>query len=157
MVVSKPTMASAHDPAAIGPVLLFDDECGLCQQVVRLLLRVDGRARLRFAALQAPVAQAFLRAHGLPTTNFDSLVFVPEWNRRDRPEFLLRTAGVIAALRTVGGMGRPLAALLELMPARVRDAAYRGVARWRSRIFGRRLPRAQPRAEWSARFLDPVE
>src|SRR4051812_37486572 len=47
------------------PVLFFDGECGLCNRVVRLLLRLDTRGRLRFAPLQGPVAQDYLRAHGL--------------------------------------------------------------------------------------------
>lgn len=139
------------DPS--GPVLLFDGECGLCNRVVRLLLRLDGRARLRFAPLQGGAAQAFLRAHGLPAADFDSLVFVPDWARRERGEFLLRTAGAIAALRVCGGAGRALAAVLAIFPAALRDAAYRLVARWRYRIFGAWKPRPLARAEWAERFL----
>ena len=156
MVALKSAMSSAHDSSASGPVLLFDGGCGLCHQVVRLLLRLDRQARLRFAPLQGPAAQAYLRTHGLPTAEFDTLVYVPEWARRDRPEFLLRTAGVIAALRAAGGVGRPLAATLALLPAAWRDAAYRGVGRWRYRIFGAWRPRPLPRAGWAAQFLDPV-
>ena len=65
-------------PEGAGPVLLFDDECGLCHRVVRLLLRLDPGARLRFAPLQGPGAQAFLRAHGLPAADFDSLAYLFE-------------------------------------------------------------------------------
>ena len=54
-------------PAEIGPVLLFDGTCGLCNRCVRLLLRLDRRARLHFAPLQSAPAQAYLRTHGLPT------------------------------------------------------------------------------------------
>src|SRR5512140_2976539 len=104
-------------PEHAGPVLLFDGECGLCHRVVRLLLRLDREARLRFAPLQGPSAQAFLRTHGLPAADFDSLVFVPDWARRDSPEFKLRTAGAIAALRVCGGAGRVLADGLAIFPA----------------------------------------
>jgi predicted DCC family thiol-disulfide oxidoreductase YuxK len=38
--------------AATGPVLFFDGECGLCNRVVRLMLRLDRRGRLRYAPLQ---------------------------------------------------------------------------------------------------------
>lgn len=140
-----------------GPVLLFDGDCGLCNRVVRLLLRLDWRARLRFAPLQGSVAQAFLRAHGLPTADFETLIYVPEWARRGRPEYLLRTDGVIAALRAAGGAGRPLAAGLALLPAGWRDAGYRAVARWRHQIFGDWRPRPLPRPDWAARFLPPME
>jgi predicted DCC family thiol-disulfide oxidoreductase YuxK len=123
--------------------------------VVRLLLQMDRRGRLRFAPLQGPPAQAFLRAHGFSLENFDSLVLVPDWARRDGPAFLLRTTAVIAALRICGGIGPVLAAALRLIPAKLRDAGYRFVARWRYRVFGAWRPRPLPHPEWAERFLDP--
>jgi predicted DCC family thiol-disulfide oxidoreductase YuxK len=146
-------MPDAKFPAAADPVLLFDGECGLCNRVVRLLLRLDRPGRLRFAPLQGAPAQAFLRAQGLPTREFSSLVFVPDWAQRDRPGLQLRTAGVIAALRTVGGAGRILAAGLAIFPAGLRDAGYRLIARWRYRIFGPWRDCPLPRPEWRQRFL----
>src|SRR5688572_12325015 len=86
-----------------GPVLFFDGECGLCNRVVRLMLRLDRHGRLRFAPLQGAVAQEYLRRHGLPTHDFETLIYVPDWARRDRPDHLERTAGVLAALRAIGG------------------------------------------------------
>jgi predicted DCC family thiol-disulfide oxidoreductase YuxK len=134
------------------PVLLFDGECGLCQRVVRLLLRGDRRGVLRFAPLQSPAAQDYLRLHGLPLADFDSLVFVPDWSHRERREFLLRTDGVIAAVRCIGGWARWLAAL-AILPASWRDAGYRLIARFRYRIFGEWRPRPLP-SKWTARFLE---
>ena len=136
------------------PVLLYDGTCGLCNRVVRLLLRLDDREVLRFAPLQGPAAQEFLQAHGLPTDNFDTLVFVPDWSRRDAPDFLLRTAGVIAALRQCGGGGRLLADALAILPTALRDAGYRLVARARYKIFGPWRGGALPRPEWTMRFFD---
>jgi predicted DCC family thiol-disulfide oxidoreductase YuxK len=146
-------MDEAKSPATAGPVLLFDGECGLCHRVVRLLLRCDRSGRLRFAPLQGPSAQAYLAAHGLPAHDFSSLVFIPDWAERDRPDFRLRTDGVIAALRACGGGARMLAAGLALFPAGLRDGGYRLVARWRYRIFGSWRPCPLPRPEWRARFI----
>jgi predicted DCC family thiol-disulfide oxidoreductase YuxK len=145
-------MAETTSPTAPAPVLLFDGECGLCRRVVGLLLRLDRRGRLRFAPLQGPAAQAFLAAHGLPTQDFSSLLFVPDWARRERPDFRPRTDGVIAALRTCGGVGHVLAGLLAAFPAGVRDAGYRWISRWRHRIFGPGPP-GPIRPEWRDRFL----
>lgn len=143
------------EPENPGPVLFFDGDCGLCNRLVRLLLRLDRADRLRFAPLQGPAAQTYLRRHGLPTVDFDTLIFVPDWSRQDRPEFQVRTSGVIAALRTVGGgAARFLATVLAIFPAAIRDTGYRVVARWRYRIFGPWRPRPLPRSEWAARFLD---
>jgi len=153
---TNPTVAAAGAPesAGAGPVLLFDGECGLCNRIVRVLLRLDGEGRLRFAPLQGGAAQGYLRAEGLPTEDFDSLVFVPDWGAGERGSYQLRTDGAIAALRVVGGAGRALAAVLAVWPAGWRDAGYGVVARWRYRIFGEWRPRPLARAEWAARFLD---
>src|ERR1051325_10611658 len=101
---------SGNEPIAapIGPVLFFDGECGLCNRIVRLMLRLDRRGVLHFAPLQGTTAQSYLRTHGLPTEDFDSLVFVPDWSRRAQPEFLVRTDGALAALRAFGGAARAL-------------------------------------------------
>lgn len=136
------------------PALLFDGECGLCNRVVRLLLRLDRHGALAFAPLQGAPAVEFLRAHGLPDHDFDTMVYVPDWTRREQPAFLLRTDGVIAALRICGGIGKTLAFALRIVPAPCRDAAYRLVARWRYRIFGAWRPRPLPRPEWAARFIE---
>jgi len=136
-----------------GPVLFFDGECGLCNRVVRLMLRLDRRAVLRFARLQGSTAQGYLRTHGLPTTDFDSLVFVPDWARHDQPEYLVRTEGALAALRAIGGWGRVLSGF-RVMPRTWRDVAYKLIARFRYRIWGEWKPRPLARPEWSERFLD---
>jgi predicted DCC family thiol-disulfide oxidoreductase YuxK len=137
-----------------GPVLLYDGECGLCNRVVRVLLRLDRGERLRFARLQGNAGQAYLQAHGLPAADFDSLVYVPDWARHGEHEFKLRTDGVIAALRECGGLGPELAAVLAVFPAAWRDAGYRLVARWRYRIFGVWRPRPLARPEWQGRLLE---
>jgi predicted DCC family thiol-disulfide oxidoreductase YuxK len=111
---------------------------------------------LHFAPLQGPSAQAYLRRHGLPTEDFDSLIFVPAWSRRDRPEFLVRTDGALAALEACGRFVRT-ARLLRRVPSRARDAGYRVIARLRYRIFGEWRPRPLENPDWRQRFLDGGE
>jgi predicted DCC family thiol-disulfide oxidoreductase YuxK len=135
------------------PVLLFDGECGLCNRVVRRLLAFDRAGRLRFAPLQGPSAQRFLRAKGLPTQDFSTLVFVSDWEHPERTDYALRTTGVIAALRVCGGWGRGFAGVLALFPVSLRDWGYRMVAKWRLHVFGTGKACPLPRPEWAARFL----
>lgn len=147
-------MASSPEFSSSGPVLLFDGECGLCNRLVRMLLWLDRGGRLRFAPLQGLAAQAYLRVVGLPTGDFETLVFVPDWGRREGKIFLLRTDGVIAALRAVGGPARILAGVLAVFPSGWRDAGYRLVARCRYRIFGGWQARPLARPEWAARLME---
>lgn len=140
---------SAVNPA---PVLLYDGECGLCNFIVRLLLRTDRQGRLRFTPLQGGKGQAYLRLWGLPTDDFDSLVFVPNWEAPDRSEPLLRTDGALAAAAEVGGVWR-LVTWMRVLPRGLRDFGYKLVARSRYALFGEYRPTPLPKPEWAARFL----
>jgi predicted DCC family thiol-disulfide oxidoreductase YuxK len=133
------------------PVLLYDGDCGLCNRVVRLLLRSDRAARLKFAPLQSAPAQAYLRRQGLPTADFDSLVFVPDWNTQAAGAYLRRTDGALAAAAEVGGVWG-LVTWARVLPAGLRDPFYQLVARSRYALFGQYFP-APLKPEWEARFL----
>jgi len=135
------------------PVLFYDGECGLCNRTVRLLLALDRRGALRFAPLQGPNAQSYLRAHNLPTGDFDTMVLVPDWARRDRPDFLLRSDGVMAALRLCGSRRAAVLAWLRVLPRPLRDWGYRFVARTRYKIWGKWDTTCPlPKPEWRGRF-----
>ena len=133
------------------PVLLFDGDCGLCNAVVRFLMRRDRRSVLRFARLQSPFAQAELRRLGLPTADFDSMVFLPDVRGS---ACFLRTDGVIAVLEVIGGGWGLLGKGMRPIPRRVRDLGYHFVARTRYALFGRYRPRPLPDPVWAERMWE---
>ena len=134
------------------PVLLYDGTCRLCNGAVFFLLRHDRQGLLHFAPLQSAPGQDFLRMRGLPTEDFDSLVYVRDWNRRADSPFLRRTDGALAA---AAELGRPWSrlAVLHFVPAYLRDAVYRLVAKTRPSLFGDYAPAPLPDSAWAARFL----
>lgn len=134
------------------PVLLYDGDCRLCNGVVRFILRHDREGRLRFAPLQSAPAQAFLAGRGLPTSDFGSLVYVTDWETRESAAVLFRTDGALAAFRDMGAPWARLAGL-RVVPAFLRDAVYRLIARTRYALFGRYRPRPLPVPAWEKRFL----
>lgn len=134
------------------PVLLYDGTCGLCNWAVRRLLATDRAGRLHYAPLQGEAAQAYLRTHGLPTGDFDSLVFVRDWAHPRDHAPLLRTDGALAAAAEVGGVWR-LVTWLRVLPAGLRDPGYKLVARFRYALFGEYRPRPLPDPAWAKRFL----
>jgi len=143
-----------QDPGRAGPVLLYDATCGLCNRAVRFLLRIDRRGVLGFGALQGAAGQAWLRAHGLPAADFESMVLVRDWGAGNGG-YALRTDALVAALEACGGAGRVLG-LMRVVPRPLRDGAYRLVARLRYRVFGAWKDRPLPRPEWRERFIgDP--
>jgi predicted DCC family thiol-disulfide oxidoreductase YuxK len=58
-----------------GPVLLFDGRFGLCNGLVRFLLRHDVGGPLRFAALESAAGQEILARHP-KAAGADSVVFL---------------------------------------------------------------------------------
>jgi predicted DCC family thiol-disulfide oxidoreductase YuxK len=134
------------------PVLLYDGDCGLCNRLVRLLLRSDRAGRLHYAPLQGAAAQGYLRAQGLPTEDFDSLVFIPDWEKPAQGAYLLRTDGALAAAAVVGG-GWRMITWLRVLPGGLRDFGYRLVARFRYALFGQYRPTPLPDPTWARRFL----
>jgi hypothetical protein len=42
----EPDLSPSREGSAIGAVLFFDGECGLCNGVVRILIRLDRTGRL---------------------------------------------------------------------------------------------------------------
>ncbi|MGC4072492.1 MAG: DCC1-like thiol-disulfide oxidoreductase family protein [Nibricoccus sp.] len=145
-----PDWLRARNAEGRTPVLLYDGECGLCNFVVRTLLREDARGVLRFAPLQSETGQRFLKAKGMNTEDFDSLVFIPDLGSGDR--FYLRTDGVAHVLDELGGIWR-VASWLRVLPQGWRDPAYKIVARLRYRLFGEYVPTPLPEPAWAGRIL----
>jgi predicted DCC family thiol-disulfide oxidoreductase YuxK len=112
--------------------LFYDGHCGLCQRSVRLILAEDATgAAFRFAPLQGETFQALIpekERDALPL----SLVVQTESGT-----LLTRSSAVLHIMRRLGGLWRVLAGVLALLPVRLRDALYDGVARIRHHVFAR--------------------
>lgn len=129
----------AFDPAWIPasprrPIetLFYDGGCGLCHRTLRFLISEDREGdRFRFAPLGG---ETFLRR-------------VPEEARRALPDsfvveahggaLLVRSEAAVHVLRRLGGFWRVAGVLLSLIPKRLVDGVYDGVARVRHRVFPR--------------------
>jgi predicted DCC family thiol-disulfide oxidoreductase YuxK len=140
----------AEDSNQPYPVLLFDGECGLCQGLVGQVLRRDSSRAIRVAALQGITGQRLLRGAGLPTDDFDSLVFFPNAAGLGHH---VRTDGVIAVLQHLSPTWARVGRVLGWVPARWRDGGYRLVARSRHRIFGEPKGGGLSQPEWADRVL----
>lgn len=126
-----PDLAAALAGAGGRPLIVFDGECVLCSGSARFVLRRDRARRFLLTTAQDGAGQALYGALGLPRREFESMLVVED--------------GVVlsdsdAVLAVAAGLGWPwrLAGLARLVPAPLRDAAYRLVARNRYRWFGRR-------------------
>ncbi len=127
------------------PVLFFDGVCNLCNAWVDFLVRRDKKRRYRFAPLQGSTAHHAIPSH-VQSGEFDSFVFV------ENGQVYTRST---AALRVLSGLGGvwSIAKVLFLVPAPLRDAVYRLIARNRYRWFGQKETCRLPSPEERALFL----
>ncbi len=128
------------------PLMVFDAACMLCSGAAQFILRHDRSGRVRISPAQSDLGAALYRHLGLPTTHWDTVLFLKDGRVRTDSD------AVIALAETLGGPWR-LAALLRLLPATLRDDAYRVLARNRYRWFGRRDACWLPSAKLAERVL----
>ena len=130
--------------------LFYDGECALCHGFVSFVLKRDRRAvPIRFGPLQGETFRELSREVPLSAPLPDSILL-------SRPDggVRFRSSAVLDLFGALGGIWRPLAAVLRIVPRPLADWFYDRVASVRKRIFGT-TEEACPRvpAEWSRRFL----
>jgi predicted DCC family thiol-disulfide oxidoreductase YuxK len=133
-------------------LILYDGVCGLCDRFVQFVLARDPDALFSFAALQSDLAARALERHGLRADALDTVYLIEDFEGpRER---VSRESD--AALRVCARLAWPWSwvGALRAVPRFVRDRAYRLVARYRYRIFGKFDFCPLPSRATRARFLD---
>ena len=128
-------------------VVVFDAQCLLCNAWVQFLLRHDCKGMFKFASIQGVTGQALLARAGLRVEDLQTLLLV------DGPRSWQHTSAIFRVLHGLGWPWR-MAWVAWLVPAPLRDALYRWLARNRYRLFGRSETCILPPADFKTRFLD---
>ncbi|GIW36138.1 MAG: thiol-disulfide oxidoreductase [Meiothermus sp.] len=130
-------------------IVLFDGLCNLCNSTVQFIIRHDPSGRFRFASQQSEIGQKLLAQHNISTAQAlaDSVVVL------EGDKVWLESDAVFHILYRLGGIWS-IPAVLWFLPKRLRDWAYRRVAKHRYRIFGKREHCMVPTPELKQRFLD---
>lgn len=129
------------------PVLLYDGICHLCNGLVRFVIRWDRKKKICFASLQSETGQHYLQDQGMPTDDFDTLVYIKAG------KYFIRSSAVLEVFKDMGGFWR-MFYIFIIIPICLRDRVYRLVARLRYRIFGKSSQCMLPPADIRDRFLD---
>jgi len=139
---------SAASPAWV----LFDGYCGLCDGLVRWLVRRDRRRVLRYGPLQGEAAGRVRERHpDLPGADETFVLVEAPGTTEERVR--TRSDAALALVAALGGPWR-LAATARIVPRPLRDAVYRFVARRRHRWWGRLESCRLPAPEERELFLD---
>ena len=139
-------------PAGTGAhLILYDGECGLCNGLVRFVLKHDHKTLFAFAPLQGDTAASTLRSHGVEQGPLTTFYVIPNYRsasallaKADRP---VRRQAPRMAL--AGGRARPNRAAAFRGPA-VHDV----IARHRYRLFGREQLCQLPSPDERTRFVE---
>jgi predicted DCC family thiol-disulfide oxidoreductase YuxK len=137
-------------------LVIFDGNCGLCNRSVRWFLRRDRLDRLRFVPSDSPKVAALLSRHGLDSnsaTPTPNTILVARDVDTPAEHLLTRSDAVLTILQQLPQPWPTLAAICRLIPRPLRDLAYRLVARYRYRIWGRLDTCPIPTPAERARFL----
>ncbi len=126
-------------------VVLFDGVCNFCNGAVNFIIRHDGGKKFKFAPLQSEIGQELQAKYGIGE-DVDSIILV-----ENDKAYTHSTAG----LRVAKGLGGiwSLGYVFIIVPAFIRDWAYRLFAKNRYRLFGRQDACMLPTPEVRERFL----
>jgi predicted DCC family thiol-disulfide oxidoreductase YuxK len=107
---------------------------------------------MRFAALDSSFGRAVVARHP-EVRSLDSILYVQPAGDGNAERVYAHSAAVIRVASYLGGLWS-LLAMARIVPAPVRDAVYRLVARHRHRLSGHRPQCVIPPAHDRARFLE---
>lgn len=126
-------------------VVLFDGVCNFCNGAVNFIIKHDKNRSFKFAALQSEFGQQKKTEFGIGD-DVDSVVLI-----ENGKAYMHSTAG----LRIAKGLGGiwSLAYLFVIVPAFIRDWAYKLFAKYRYRLFGRQEACMLPTPDVRERFL----
>lgn len=127
-------------------ILIFDGECNLCNNWVKLILRFDKKQRFKFCSLQSEQGRKLIGDQILLETLPQTVVLIE--NEK------LYTHST-AALRVVQQLAFPVSMLVvfKIIPVKVRDVVYNWIARNRYKWFGKQQSCMVPEPEIMHRFL----
>ena len=127
-------------------VILFDGVCNFCNSTVNFVIERDKKSIIKFAALQSDAGQQLLKQFNLPTSQFNSFIYIEDGKIFTQSTAALRVCKNLSALW-------PLMYGFIIVPKFIRDAIYKWMAKNRYKWFGKKDQCMIPSPEVRSRFL----
>ena len=127
-------------------IILFDGVCNFCNSSVNFIMDKDKKNRFVFAALQSAPGVELMKRFRLNPDELASLILI------ENERYFSRST---AALRISKGLGFPWSSfyIFIIIPSFLRNIAYRIIAMYRYKWFGRRDSCRIPSPKEESRFL----
>ena len=127
-------------------IILFDGVCNFCDRSVNFIIDHDPEAYFKFAALQSEAGKSLLQQYGLTEDDLDTLILI-----EDGQAYTHSTASLRIVRRLKGWYS--LLYDFIVVPAPVRDLFYYLFAKYRYKLFGKRLECRVPATDEMERFI----
>lgn len=131
-------------------LVFYDGTCGLCDQIVQLILHYDTRETFSFAPLEGSTAKKMLEAVPPEMKTADSLILIEDY-RSSNPKFFILGKGALRICWLLGGFWA-VPGILSWLPPFFYDWSYRLLAKNRHRFF-KNTSCFVPKQELQHRFL----
>lgn len=129
-------------------IILYDGVCKFCNKWVDLLLRIDSKKSIRFAALQSSYGKQALTALGKETDDISTVIYI-----RSASHFYVKSNAILEVMKETNPSLYALAMLLTIVPLPVRDSFYDLVAKNRYNFLGKRNTCRCGDDDYADRFL----
>lgn len=126
-------------------IVFYDGQCGLCNRLVNLLLRLDHKKRLKFSPLQGQTAKTKIPNELSENLNTMALL--------KNGRVYTKSDAAFEVMKTIGGIFS-LLYIFKFIPRFIRDAVYDFISKNRIRWFGRLDSCRMPTKEERTLFLD---
>lgn len=129
-----------------GNIILFDGICNMCSGIVQFLIKRDKHSKFKFASLQSTPGQQLLAIASMPLDNFDTFLYFR------RGKIYMESTAALLVLKDLGGFYSAFYFFI-IIPAFIRNAVYKIIARSRYSIWGRAEQCMIPTPAIKSRFL----
>ena len=127
-------------------VILFDGVCKLCHGWSRFIIRFDQKRVFKLATIQSEQGQAILKHFDLPTSHFDTMLYIENNQVYEKSTAFLKVTKYLP-------WPFKLLQVFYIIPRPIRDWLYDRIALNRYRLFGKYDQCMLPTADHDSRFL----
>lgn len=127
-------------------IILFDGVCKLCNAWSKFIIRYDHKHKFKLCSVQSAEGQKILAHFNLPTSHFDTMIYVEGDSYVDKSD---------AFLSVISKLDFPwrLLTLFRLLPKFIRNWGYDRIALNRYTLFGQYKTCMLPTSDHERRFV----
>jgi len=127
-------------------IILFDEDCLLCNRSVQFVLKHDKKNQFKIGALQSDMGKKMLDKFQFQDENLSTFVLLKD------NEILVKSDAALSILSELGGI-YSMAKIFKNIPRRLRDAVYLFISKNRYNWFGKTDHCIIMDEEWKDRMI----